>query len=46
VEHDIDIVLAYATRVAAWIDGRIAADGEPQAVFGDPTIRREVLGER
>ncbi|MER1968183.1 ATP-binding cassette domain-containing protein [Castellaniella sp. GW247-6E4] len=46
VEHDIDIVLAYATRVAAWIDGRVAADGEPQAVFADPTIRREVLGER
>lgn len=46
VEHDTDIVLAYATRVAAWIDGRVAADGTPQTVFSDPTIRREVLGER
>ena len=46
VEHDTDIVLRYATRVAAWIDGRIAADGRPQDVFADPVIRREVLGTR
>ncbi|OWT80837.1 MULTISPECIES: ABC transporter ATP-binding protein [unclassified Achromobacter] len=46
VEHDVDIVLKYATRVAAWIDGRIAADGLPQEVFADPVIRREVLGVR
>lgn len=46
VEHDVDIVLQYATRVAAWIDGRIAADGTPQDVFSDPVVRREVLGEK
>ena len=46
VEHDVDIVLQYATRVAAWIDGRIAADGTPREVFDDPLVRREVLGER
>ncbi len=46
VEHDVDIVLQYATRVAAWIDGRIAADGTPQAVFDDPLVQREVLGIR
>ncbi|MFT3821614.1 MAG: ATP-binding cassette domain-containing protein [Rubrivivax sp.] len=46
VEHDVDIVLRYATRVAAWIDGRIAADGSPRAVFDDPLVRRDVLGER
>ena len=46
VEHDVDIVLQYATRVAAWIDGAIAADGTPQEVFANPTVRREVLGEK
>lgn len=45
VEHDVDIVMKYATRVAAWIDGRIAADGTPSQVFEDQIIRREVLGE-
>lgn len=45
VEHDVDIVTRYATRVAAWISGRIAADGKPADVLADPEIRRNVLGE-
>ncbi|RKP53256.1 ABC transporter ATP-binding protein [Pararobbsia silviterrae] len=45
VEHDVEIVRRYATRVAAWIDGRIAADGTPAQVFADPRVRRDVLGE-
>jgi branched-chain amino acid transport system ATP-binding protein len=44
VEHDIDIVNRYATRVAAWIAGRVAADGPPAQVLSDPQIKREVLG--
>jgi branched-chain amino acid transport system ATP-binding protein len=45
VEHDVDIVTQYATRVAAWIAGKIAADGDPQIVLSHPKIRQEVLGE-
>lgn len=45
VEHDVDIVNRYATRVAAWISGRIAADGSPKDVFANPRIRKEVIGE-
>lgn len=44
VEHDVDIVTCYATRVAAWIAGRIAADGSPDQVLADPEVRRQVLG--
>jgi branched-chain amino acid transport system ATP-binding protein len=44
VEHDVDIVTQYATRVAAWIAGRIAADGAPAAVLDDPEVKRQVLG--
>jgi branched-chain amino acid transport system ATP-binding protein len=44
VEHDVDVVSQHATRVAAWISGRIAADGKPGDVFADPEIRRQVLG--
>lgn len=44
VEHDVDIVKRYATRVAAWIAGGIAADGRPDAVLADPAVQREVLG--
>jgi branched-chain amino acid transport system ATP-binding protein len=44
VEHDVDVVGRYATRVAAWIAGRIAADGSPSEVFADPEVQRQVLG--
>ena len=44
VEHDVDIVREYATRVAAWISGRIAADGPPEVVMNDEEVRTVVLG--
>ncbi|HUH61122.1 MAG TPA: ABC transporter ATP-binding protein [Candidimonas sp.] len=44
VEHDVDIVSRYATRVAAWIAGRVAADGTPDEVLNNPQIKSEVLG--
>lgn len=44
VEHDVDIVKQYATRVAAWISGRIAADGPPDVVMNNPEVRSVVLG--
>jgi branched-chain amino acid transport system ATP-binding protein len=44
VEHDVDIVEQYATRVAAWISGRIAADGPPATVMNDAEVRAVVLG--
>lgn len=45
VEHDVDIVTRYATRVAAWIAGKVAADGTPAEVLANPQVKREVLGE-
>ena len=44
VEHDIDIVRRHATRLAAWINGRIAADGAPETVLADPEVIRNVIG--
>lgn len=45
VEHDIDIVRQYATRLCAWIAGRIAADGAPADVLRDPMVVKNVIGE-
>ncbi len=45
VEHDIDIVRRYATRLAAWIAGKIAADGAPEEVLRDPVVIKNVIGE-
>lgn len=45
VEHDVEVVTRHASRVAAWIAGKIAADGEPAKVFADAEVRRQVLGK-
>jgi branched-chain amino acid transport system ATP-binding protein len=44
VEHDIEIVRRYATRLAAWVAGRIAADGAPEDVLRDPVVIKNVIG--
>ena len=44
VEHDVDIVSRYASRVVAWSAGKVFADGAPAAVLGSEQVRREILG--
>ena len=44
VEHDMDIMQRYATRVAAFYSGRVIADGRAQDVLNDPDVRRYVTG--
>jgi branched-chain amino acid transport system ATP-binding protein len=45
VEHDLDIIARYATRVLAFADGTIIAEGAPAAVIGDAKVKRYILGE-
>ena len=44
VEHDMEIVQRYASRVVAFYSGRILADGAPAAVLADSNVRRHVTG--
>jgi branched-chain amino acid transport system ATP-binding protein len=44
VEHDMDVVTRYATRVLAFVEGRIVADGPPDSVLASPAVRKAVLG--
>lgn len=44
VEHDMEIVERYASRVIAFYEGRVIADGTPREVLGDPEVRRHVVG--
>jgi branched-chain amino acid transport system ATP-binding protein len=44
VEHDMDVVQRYGRRVLAFDNGRLVADGTPDAVLADPDVRRAVLG--
>ena len=45
VEHDMEIVTRYTHRVLAFSEGRIIADGEPEAALSDPEVRKYVIGE-
>ena len=45
VEHDMDIVERYASRVVAFYAGRIIADDLPAAALATDDVRRYVTGE-
>jgi ABC-type branched-subunit amino acid transport system ATPase component len=44
VEHDMDIVERYASRVVAFYSGRIIADAAPQDALRNDEVRRYVTG--
>jgi branched-chain amino acid transport system ATP-binding protein len=44
VEHDMDIVQKYASRVAAFYSGKVIADGLASHVLNDSEVRRYVTG--
>lgn len=45
VEHDMEIVERYATRVLAFYDGRIISDATPAEALRDEQVRQYVIGE-
>ena len=44
VEHDMDIVERYASRVIAFYSGRVIADGSSSVVLTDTEVQRYVTG--
>ena len=44
VEHDMDIVERYASRVIAFYSGRVIADGSSSVVLADAEVQRYVTG--
>jgi branched-chain amino acid transport system ATP-binding protein len=45
VEHDMDLVAEYSTRIVALQAGRVLADREPAAFFADPEIMAAIVGK-
>jgi branched-chain amino acid transport system ATP-binding protein len=43
-EHDMEVVFQIAQKIAVLHQGRIIADGAPEAVRSDPEVRRVYLG--
>jgi len=44
VEHDMDVVAQYASRVLVWNAGNIMAEGRPDEVFSNAQVRERVVG--
>jgi branched-chain amino acid transport system ATP-binding protein len=45
IEHDMDVVERYADRVIVFADGSIMAEGRPESVLSELSVRRHLLGE-
>ena len=46
VEHDMEIVARYVTRILAFYNGEIIADGPPRSVLCDARVQELVIGHR
>jgi branched-chain amino acid transport system ATP-binding protein len=46
VEHDMDLVAEYSTRIVAIQAGQILADRAPADFFSDPEIVAAIVGKR
>jgi branched-chain amino acid transport system ATP-binding protein len=46
IEHDMDVVFRFATRVIVMVGGRILTEGTPAEIAADPRVREVYLGAR
>lgn len=45
VEHDMEIIERYSSRVLAFYDGGIISDGTPETVLNNEQVRQYVIGD-
>jgi branched-chain amino acid transport system ATP-binding protein len=46
IEHDMDFVFRFASRVIVLVGGRVLVEGDPDAIAADPRVREIYLGRR
>jgi ABC-type branched-subunit amino acid transport system ATPase component len=44
IEHDMDIVFRFASRIIVMVGGRILVEGTPKEISADPQVREVYLG--
>jgi len=45
IEHDMDLVFSFASRISVLVDGALLVEGEPAAIANDQRVRAVYLGE-
>ncbi len=46
IEHDMDIVFRFASRVIVMVGGRVLVEGTPEEIATDPRVREVYLGKQ
>jgi ABC-type branched-subunit amino acid transport system ATPase component len=45
IEHDMDLVFTFATRLSVLVAGRLLCEGTPEEIANDPRVKTVYLGE-
>ena len=45
IEHDMDLVFRFASRITVLVQGQVLVEGAPQEIAADPRVRSVYLGE-
>jgi branched-chain amino acid transport system ATP-binding protein len=46
IEHDMDFVFRFASRITVMVGGRVLTEGNPDEIAADPRVREVYLGRR
>ena len=45
IEHDMDLVFSFATRITVLVNGAVLTEGDPRTIAADPQVKAVYLGD-